>query len=163
MHPFLVHYPLAFILASHTLDVLLNIPAATSALSTLAAPTALAQTGYLALSTGIIASVPAIVAGGLQFRALAARGVYESDGRTVRMPVKMAFVHAIMCDVAVLASAYVWWCKRATGGTDLPAPWMAFSGAAIGAFFWVASRIGHVLTYNFGVGLSLFASKKKEA
>lgn len=170
VHPATVHFPIAFLSLAYGLDILHtvrpNLPA--SVTSYVPADFDLTRASYYLLGLGLITAVPAVITGGAQAVKLFSRqGMYEADGKTLKLKTKATIAHAVTNDIALAASAYVWYAKHQAANNTLigklgvtseatytPALWMvAAQILSMGILFFAAS-IGGALTYQYGVGFS---------
>lgn len=165
-----MHFPIAFLSLAYGLDILHtvkgNLPS--SVTTYIPADFDLTRASYYLLGLGLITAVPAVVTGGQQAVKLFSRqGMYEADGKTLKVKTKATIAHAVVNDVALAASAYVWYAKHQAAnntlvgklgvtpeGTYAPALWMvALQVVTFGILLFGAS-IGGALTYQYGVGFS---------
>lgn len=135
----------------------------------------MSKASYYLLSLGLITSIPAVVTGGREAIVMIAKqGMWDSDGKTTTMKpkVKATIAHAVMNDVMLAVSTYVWWSRRAAAQASLagkvgaasqyaPATWMVGAEVVGLVVMLMAANVGGVLTYNFGVGFSRMDSGKK--
>lgn len=153
---------------AYGLDVLTtvrgNLPA--SITSYVPADFDLTRASYYLLGLGLIAAVPAVMSGGQQAVKLISRqGMYESDGKTLKQKTKATIAHAVTIDIALAASAYVWYAKHQAASTTIagklgitseatyaPALWMVALQVLAFGILGFGANIGGALTYQYGVG-----------
>lgn len=172
-----MHFPIAFLSLAYGLDILHtvkgNLPATIT--SYIPADFDLTRASYYLLGLGLITAVPAVITGGQQAVLLFSRqGMYEADGKTLKVKTKATIAHAVTNDIALAASAYVWYAKHKAAtetvvgklgltpeATYAPALWMvAAQVLAFGVLLFGAS-IGGALTYQYGVGFSATGTSNK--
>ncbi|KAF2168567.1 hypothetical protein M409DRAFT_21317 [Zasmidium cellare ATCC 36951] len=177
VHPATVHFPISFLFLGFALDILNHVR--TSLPSTLSnnllSAAEMSKASYYLLSIGLISSIPAVVTGGREAVVMIAKqGMWDSDGKTTTMKpkVKATIAHALMNDVVIAVSTYVWYSRRAAANNSLagkvgaasaytPATWMVIAEVVVTVLMMMAANVGGVLTYNFGVGFSRMDSGKK--
>ncbi|OQO15035.1 hypothetical protein B0A48_00417 [Cryoendolithus antarcticus] len=177
IHPATVHFPISFLALSYGLDAAYfarpNLPSALTSL--LPIDSDLTRASYYLLSLGLITMLPSIASGGQQALVMFQRqGIYEADGKTVRVKSKAVIAHAIVNDVVLALGTWIWWTKRSAAADSLASSvageklGAALTGAAayapsnvqvlvgvltLGLLFFGAS-IGGSLTYLYGVGFA---------
>ena len=101
--------------------------------------------------------------------------MYEADGSTIKTKVKATIAHALMNDIVLAVSTYIWYSRRSqvnnTIAGKIPgtataayAPSSSFvlaEGVTLGLLL-MGANIGGTLTYNYGVGFSSLSAGKKE-
>lgn len=170
IHPATVHFPIAFLSLAYGLDILHtirpNLPASVTAY--VPVDFDLTRASYYLLGLGLITAVPAVVSGGQQAVKLFSRqGMYEADGKTLKLKTKATIAHAVTNDIALAASAYVWYAKHQAANhtiagklgitseaTYAPAIWMVAVQVLTFGILMFGASIGGALTYNYGVGFS---------
>ncbi|QIW98742.1 hypothetical protein AMS68_004260 [Peltaster fructicola] len=169
-HPATVHFPIAFLSLAYGLDILHtvkpNLPG--SVTSYIPADFDLTRASYYLLSLGLLTAIPAVVTGGQQAVKLFARqGMYEADGKTLKIKTKATIAHAVVNDIALAASAYVWYAKHQAANSTIvgklglssealyaPALWMVAAQVITFGLLLFGASIGGALTYQYGVGFS---------
>lgn len=171
IHPATVHFPIAFLMLSYTLDLLHFVTSTTTLVPTsitslLPSQPTLALTSHYSLILGLGTGVIAIGSGIIELiKMMQHSGLYEADGKTVRPKMKIALLHAGMNDVGWALALYSWYVRRGAGGLGLEkvgggvpaAPAMVnvvIAALSLPALAYSAS-LGGVLVYNYGVGLSM--------
>ncbi|KAF1351970.1 hypothetical protein BDV97DRAFT_348514 [Delphinella strobiligena] len=169
VHPATVHWPLTFLTTSYGLDVLVAswgyLPA--SVTSSLPTATELSRISYYALSLGILTSLPAISSGVAQaLKMVKAQGIKAPDG-SIKPKVKVLAAHAVVNDVVVAVSTYLWWQRRQANSArlllegkdplayELPSGGQAVVAALLGAVLLFAANLGGSLVYDYGMGLAM--------
>jgi uncharacterized membrane protein len=169
LHPATVHFPIAFLTLSYTLDILhfstTTLLPKTNSLSLSLSPhlSTLALSSHYLLILGLLTGLISAATGGAQLtKMLQHGGMYESDnsGRKMMRPkVKTAFTHAGLNDVAMLMGGWSWWVRSKNAGDmgGLVGTGMAnvvVSAVSLPVLLYSAG-LGGKLVYNHGVGLSL--------
>lgn len=178
LHPATVHFPISFLFLSYTLDILhstrFSLP--TSLQNSLLGPHDLTSAAHSLLSLGLLTAIPAVVTGGRELLTMIQKqGMYESDGVTVKTKVKATIAHAVVNDVLLAVSTWIWYSRRqrsdvpavvsGEGGMDVEKSTTDAAVYAHSTSFVVAeictlgllllgANIGGTLTYNYGVGFS---------
>lgn len=172
-----MHFPISFLALSYGLDAAYaarpNLPAQITSL--LPSNSDLTRASYYLLSLGLLTMLPAIVSGGQQAIALFARqGIYEADGKTVKVKSKAVIAHAVVNDVVLALGTWVWWQKRSAAAesiansvagekigsvlTDAAAYAPENSQVLVGlltlGLLFFGANIGGSLTYLYGVGFA---------
>lgn len=128
-------------------------------------------------------AIPALVTGIREAAvAINKQGLYESDATgtsvTMREKFKAMIAHAVFNDVVVGVTTYVWYQRRQNAKNTLagklgvgtlstgyaaysPDTWMVVTEGFLFVGLMMAANIGGVLAYNFGMGQSIGAAKKK--
>lgn len=123
----------------------------------------------------MITAVPAVITGGQQAVKLFSRqGMYEADGKTLKLKTKATIAHAVFNDVALALSAYVWYAKHQAANNTIvgklgitneaaytPALWMVAAQIVTFGILLFAASIGGALTYQYGVGFSAVGTSAK--
>jgi uncharacterized membrane protein len=118
LHPAIVHFPIVLLLIAFGLDTLHlfhdTLPEAVLKLGLLPPAEELPRLAYLALSAGVLSSIPAALSGIAQANKVLARlgGVFDASGK-VHPKMRAIGLHAIMADTVILTSGWVWWQRRA--------------------------------------------------
>lgn len=124
--------------------------------------------------------VPAVTTGIAQAKAaIDKQGMYEKDGKTIKMKFKGVIAHALANDLVLAVLTYVWYCRRSAAKESLagklgvgsmggaaayaPGAWMVGVEAVIGGLLVFAAGIGGSLTYNYGFGMAIAGVNKKAA
>ena len=168
VHPATVHWPLAFLTTSYGLDALLYSHAylPSSLTSLLPAATELSRISYYALGLGVLTALPSISSGVAQgIKMVQAQGLYGPDGK-LKQKVKILAAHAVVNDVVVAASAWLWWQRRNAGAVAQvmegknPVAYTATSAQVgisvlLGVFLLFAANLGGSLVYDYGTGLAM--------
>lgn len=137
----------------------------------------LTRASYYLLSIGLITAIPAIISGGGEaVKLFQKQGMYEADGKTLKTKTKAVIAHAVVNDVAIAASAFVWYAKRQSANNSLmgklgvtpeaayaPTAWMVGAQVVLMGLLFFAASIGGALTYNYGVGFSAAKSGSKKS
>lgn len=145
-----MHFPIAFLILAYSLDILtfLSVPSLSPYLPT-ATDSTRASNSLLLL--GLVSALPALLTGGSQaFLMISKSGIYDESG-AVRAKVKAVVTHALLSDVVLAATAYIWWLKK----NGEVAGWIVPAEGALLAGIVVVGGTGGTLTYEFGVGKSL--------
>ncbi|EPS45797.1 hypothetical protein H072_123 [Dactylellina haptotyla CBS 200.50] len=174
-HPAIVHFPIAFLTATHAIDILhyltavLNLPILTTYLSPLLPP--LLRSSRLLHTLGLATAVPAVLSGIVQASDQAAKpgNLYESDGKTIKRKFFVMATHAALNDLLIIASAVSWWGRFKTdgffgetgaqgvpGGKDY-----VISGLVVPVLFYTAS-LGGDLVYRYGMGFSVAKANERK-
>ena len=93
------------------------------------------------------------------------QGLFDEKGN-LRAKSKVLIAHAVVNDVIVAVSAYVWWCKRNAGAVEYlkdgrnplayePAGWMVGASVVLGLALMFAANLGGTLVYDYGFGLAM--------
>lgn len=127
----------------------------------------LTRASYYLLGLGLVTAVPALVTGGQQAVKLFSRqGLFEADGKTLKVKTKATIAHAVFNDIALAISAYVWYAKHQAANSTIvgklgitsdvyaPAWWMVAAQVVTLGILLFAASIGGALTYQYGVGFS---------
>ncbi|KAF3081160.1 hypothetical protein TWF569_011687 [Orbilia oligospora] len=170
IHPALVHFPIAFLTFSHTIDILhyLTTNFSIPFLSTLSPlfPQLLSSSRLLH-TLGIFSAIPAIITGIAQASAQAAKpgNLYEADGKTIKKKFYVMAAHAALNDLCVIVSGSSWWSRyKAHGILGAAEPGvneLAVAGVVLPVLLFAAS-LGGDLVYKHGMGFSAAKSAKKE-
>lgn len=141
--------------------------------------TDLTRASYWLLSIGLITAVPTVMSGTAQaYKMVAKQGMYQADGKTIKDKVKATIAHAVVNDISLFATAYVWWTRRQIAATTIagkmgvgsvstssaayaPATWMVAAEVVAMMLMFFGASIGGSLTYNYGIGFSAMSSGKK--
>lgn len=165
VHPATVHFPIAFLGLSYTLDVGYKyapvIFKSVPGLNLLPLATVPA-TSYFLLSIGLLTAVPAIATGvpellGMIARQDLAKKLSNSPNKLdvlakMHPKLKIAFMHALINDIAILGSAYSWYLRRGvTGYVPSDAQALGSLACLIGVFG--SAALGGMLVYDYGVGV----------
>lgn len=124
------------------------------------------------LSLGLITSIPAVMSGGQQaVQLFSKQGMYEADGKTLKLKSKAVIAHAVTNDLVLAVTTYLWYSRRQQAANTLagklgveslataeaayaPQMWQVIAEVlALGVLLFAAS-IGGALTYNYGVGFA---------
>ena len=159
-----MHWPIAFLSLAYGLDALYG---ATTYLNTTVVYTTLGLTlsdltraSHYLLSLGILTAVPAVMSGGQQLvKILQNGGLYEADKKTMRAKVKVAFAHAALNDLVVVASIYSWYTRRGEKGMA-PKGLELLMSVVLFPVLMFSANLGGTLTYNFGVGMNIGKKNK---
>ncbi len=132
LHPALVHFPLALWFIAILWDMV----------GWWQADPLWWRMGYWCLALGVVASLPAIVAGLLDYLALDP----HDPG------INVATVHSMVMMSATAVFGASWVVRTQTGSTQAPSMW-AFTLALIGAVLLaVGGWLGGTLVYRYGIG-----------
>ncbi|SMR41240.1 unnamed protein product [Zymoseptoria tritici ST99CH_1E4] len=164
VHPATVHFPLAFLSLSFTLDILAHtqpsLPAILST-SSLLSPTTIHTTSHSLLALGLLASIPAVLSGVQQaILSISKQGLFEADGKTIKEKNKVLISHAIGSDLAVAASTWLWWVRSQEGGNVTPKGWMVWAEVGVVGLLFASASGGGSLVYNYGMGFSSLKTAK---
>lgn len=122
-------------------------------------------------------AAPAVLTGAAQaLKLIQKQGLYEADKKTIHPKVKTVLTHASLTDVTLAAAGYIWYLRRAAIEGNLvekvsglateqayrPENWMVGVETVVLGIFFYALNLGGALTYNYGMGLSLAKSAKKD-
>ena len=174
VHPATVHFPIAFLSLGYGLDILHslggNLPNAIA--NALPPANDLSRAAYYLLSLGLITSIPAVMSGGQQaVQLFSKQGMYEADGKTLKLKSKAVIAHAVTNDLVLALTTYLWYSRRQQAADTLagklgvgslataeaayaPQLWQVIAEVlALGVLLFAAS-IGGALTYNYGVGFA---------
>ncbi|KAF3916955.1 hypothetical protein AA313_de0204352 [Arthrobotrys entomopaga] len=174
LHPALVHFPIAFLTATHTIDILyylstnlnLSLPFLTSHLTN----HHLLPASRLLHTLGIATAIPAALSGIIQaVRQLSnPSNAYESDGKTLKRKFLVMFTHAVIMDVVVGVSGLGWWWRFKNGGGvwgsdgGVPSGWACVLGAVVVPVMFYGAGLGADLVYRFGMGFSVGSSQERK-
>ncbi|KAF3934772.1 hypothetical protein ABW20_dc0108468 [Dactylellina cionopaga] len=179
VHPAIVHFPIAFLTATHAIDILhyltavLHLPILTTYLSPILPQ--LLPTSRLLHTLGLATALPAVLTGIAQASAQASKpgAVYESDGKTIKRKFFVMATHAALNDLLIIASAVSWYgryksdglfgeLKTGRGGVPSGMDYL-ISGVVVPVLFYTAS-LGGDLVYKYGMGFSVAKSgdRKRE-
>jgi len=169
VHPATVHFPLTFLCFAYALDTLYGLATARETSSTVAkicdvTPylSDISRFSHICNVLGIITSVPAVLSGGVELYAMIrGNGIWESikresDGKEVyrgMVPkVRHGILHALLNDVALMASVYNWWTRKdraafAPDGTNIMLSMMLLPGVFFSAY------LGGAMIYKYGVAV----------
>lgn len=162
-HPATVHFPISFLSLSWSLDLLHYAVTRSPTVSRWSTPLSsqqhlptLSLVSHCLLGLGVISGFVSVVSGGAQLsKMLSNAGLYESDGKTVRPKIKIAFVHAVMNDATILAAAYSWYVRWVGGPAAGPSPANVLISALSLPLTLYSAHLGGKLVYNYGVGIHL--------
>ncbi|KJX95799.1 hypothetical protein TI39_contig1039g00005 [Zymoseptoria brevis] len=164
VHPATVHFPLAFLSLSFTLDILAHTqPSLPTILSTssLLSPSTIHTTSYSLLALGLLASIPTILSGVQQaILSISKQGLFEPDGKTIKKKNKVLISHAIGNDLAVAASTWLWWVRSTEVGNVTPKGWMVWAEIGVVGLLFASASGGGSLVYNYGMGFSSLKTAK---
>lgn len=134
----------------------------------------ISRTSYALNTVGLLTSIPAQVAGGVQFLKLinqqnvlgklkAARTADEklSVIKDVHPRVKIAFVHAVLNDI-VLASAVWNWSSRRGNASNAPTWVNVLISAVTAPLLGVAMFLGGKMVFDYGTGVSFGRSQRSK-
>lgn len=184
VHPAAVHFPIAFLSLAFGLDVLHKLSGSLPKFiaSNLPATADVSRASYFLLSLGLITAVPALITGIREAVVQISRtGMFEvQEYKTVmREKFKPMIAHAVFNDVMLAVTTFVWYRRRAAlkesvlgkviGTTSYaaaayqPKTWMVVVEGLMFVVMMMAANIGGVMTYNFGMGMSIGSANKKKA
>ncbi|CZT22116.1 uncharacterized protein RCC_07985 [Ramularia collo-cygni] len=157
VHPAAVHFPIAFLSLAYSLDILstLRLPALAAYLPT---PTESSRLSTYLLALGLASAIPAVLTGGQQALLMISKGGLKDESGSLRPKVKATFTHAILSDIMLAVTTYVWWAKH----NGESAAWIVPVEGLLLASMLVVGGTGGTLTYNYGVGMSIGKVAKKE-
>ncbi|KAK6524161.1 hypothetical protein TWF694_005822 [Orbilia ellipsospora] len=175
LHPALVHFPISFLTATHTIDILhylttsLSLPILTPFLTPHLAQ--LLPASRLLHTLGIATALPAALSGILQAAQQLSNpaNAYESDGKTFKRKFLVMFTHAALMDTVVAVSGMVWWWRFKEGGVwgldnggdgGVPSGWDIGLGAVVVPVMFYGASLGADLVYKFGMGFSAGSSSQ---
>lgn len=163
----MVHFPIALLTTAYLTEAVVHTQAYMPSLITSYLPSAteLSRLSYYALSLGLLTAVPTITSGVAQALPVLSRGITQADG-SVHPKTKTIIAHAVASDLAIAASAYIWWTKRSESAAKLllkgefPGAYETTSGAvAVGllvtGILLFAAKLGGDLVYDYGMGMSV--------
>jgi uncharacterized membrane protein len=188
IHPAIVHFPITFLMTANLIDMTYHAathPTTGPAIRTLYDLTPLlaplARLSHLLTILGLLSALPAILTGAMELLKLLERQalITTDNNKVARRPpgagadvlrkttthpkVRLAFAHAAMMDVAVLASAGSWWLRRGNDGVVPSGVNVAISGLVF-VLLSVGGFAGSRLVYSHGVGVDLAGTwGKKQA
>jgi uncharacterized membrane protein len=185
IHPAFVHFPIAFLSLAFGLDILHSLSGKLPNViaSNLPATADVSRFSYFLLSFGLITAVPTIMSGVREAVVQVSRsGLFETKeySTVMREKFKPMIAHAVFADVVMGVTTLVWYRRRqalkdsVAGkiiGTTSPAAaayqpktWMLVAEGILFLGLMMTANIGGVLTYNFGMGMSIgsTANKKKQ-
>ncbi|KAK6518978.1 hypothetical protein TWF281_003669 [Arthrobotrys megalospora] len=170
VHPAIVHFPIAFLTFSHTIDILhyLTTNFSLPILSTLTPffPQLL-STSRLLHTLGIFSAIPAILTGIAQAAAQAAKpgNLYEADGKTIKKKFYVMATHAALNDISIIVSGVSWWSRYKAhgilGASEPGVNEVGVAGVVLPVMLFAAS-LGADLVYKYGMGFSAAKSSKKD-
>ncbi|PNS15536.1 hypothetical protein CAC42_795 [Sphaceloma murrayae] len=116
----------------------------------------LARISYYALSLGLLTALPAVFSGAAQaIQMVGKQGLFEADGKTIKIKFKTLITHVISSDIVLGVSAYTWYYRSANDAVnqgDFVRTGLAVL-LSLGLMF--AAHNGGSLTYEYGMGLSV--------
>ncbi|KAF2158167.1 hypothetical protein K461DRAFT_310114 [Myriangium duriaei CBS 260.36] len=153
-HPATVHWPIAFLTLAYALDFLAPLHSSLPANIQLylPPPVELARISYYALSLGLLTSLPAILTGAANAtKAVERQGLYDERG-AIRGKFKSVAVHAVLNDLVIAGSAWVWFGRLREDG--VVKDWgRAGTAVALGVVLLFAAHLGGKLVYVQGMGV----------
>ena len=181
MHPYIAHFPLTFFMTTQALDILYGLTThpSTSALAHSiydARPflADIARASHALNILGLLSAIPAAVAGGLQFLKLVQRqdvpGKLKAAGsadeklhvaKRLHPKVKTAFVHAVLNDIVVIGAAWNWYSRR-RNVMNAPSGLNVLVSVVTAPILGFAAFLGGKMVFDYGVGVNLRGSWKKE-
>lgn len=184
VHPAAVHFPIAFIGLAIALDILHKASGSLPSFiaDNLPGTADVSRASYWLLSLGLIMAVPAWITGVREAVVQISRtGMFEVQeySTVMREKFKPMIAHSVFNNVMLALTTLVWYRRRAALkdsvvgkviGTTNPAAaayqpktWMLVVEGLAFVIMMMAANIGGVLTYNFGMGMSIGSSNKKKA
>jgi len=189
IHPSTVHFPIAFLALAFSFDIVYHLSdRLPKAVTNQFPPYAdLTRFSFYLLSIGLFSTIPAVVTGVREaVVSVQKQGLWEegekNKGETtfvVREKFKAMIAHAVIQDAVLIATATIWYQKRNAANNSLagkvgvgsfstgaaayaPTNAMVIGEAILLAMIAMGGNIGHVLAFNFGMGLSVGGGKKKQ-
>jgi uncharacterized membrane protein len=177
-HPAFVHFPLAFLFAAQTCDIIYGVfthPATTKLAANVydASPflTDIGRLGHLFNIIGLVTAIPAVLTGGVELFKLLQRqdmpaklknasagATKESAEQTLSVAkrahpkVKVAFLHAAAADLVVAGAAYNWYTKRGAAAVA-PNDVNVMVSAATALLLALTGVLGGKMVFDHGVGV----------
>jgi uncharacterized membrane protein len=87
--------------------------------------------------------------------------VIQRDGFSSKKA-KIGITHALIMDLASVATAYNWWTRRNTPGFTPDATNVLISAALAMPLTLYSASLGGAMVYNYGVGFKSTSAKKKQ-
>jgi len=169
VHPATVHFPIAFLSLSYGLDILYGV--ATNSTTSGLVRSVVDVTPYLgdiskishySNTLGLITMIPSLTTGIVELWAMIKgqdlqgklKRSNDKVGTLANMhpKLKIAFIHAILNDVALVGSAYNWWTRSSIQGY---APQSSNIWTSVGLLTGLmgSAYLGGSLVYEYGVGV----------
>jgi uncharacterized membrane protein len=169
-----VHFPIAFLTLSWSLDILYALTTQvlkpTFLTTRFAHPTTLldiTRLGHFMLCAGLIMTIPTIMSGNIQLVGMIKKngGPWAKDANgkatsTMVPKIKATISHALVNDLVFAVGIYSWYTRRAVENIgNVPSQENIVISAVLLPMLMFSAALGGSLTYNHGVGLNLGRKK----
>ncbi|KAE9974414.1 hypothetical protein EG327_008785 [Venturia inaequalis] len=169
IHPATVHFPIAFLSLAYALDIVYGLSTHPSSAKIVAsiydtAPLLgdIAKSSYYLGILGIVTGIPAVVTGVQQLLLMLkkqdlATKLQKSQNKSATVQkmhpkLKIAFLHAALNDVAIVATGNNWWTRRSIAG-NAPTDTGVLVSAGLLSSLLFSAFLGGKLVYEHGVGV----------